>query len=239
MPSCSLHPPALCLKTVEHPCYQCHSVVPDTSAFCPNCRVPQIRLSAREYASIPVLVVAGIPHPTVTVEVPHSIDQSNLIVHRGASFRAAMNAGIVAAVISVVPLRGLAFLALPLTGFLCVFLYRRYDSAVEPTPALGFRLGVWTGLVGFVLFVLIEAMLVLSLRAQGAVHDQIIELLRQAQATYSDPKMRQSAEQFMTGDGLIFFMLIASVLTGIFWAVLAGISGAVSAVLLRRKSPLQ
>ena len=201
---------------MEHPCHQCHSAIPDASPFCPNCGAPQIRLSAREAASIPVLVIAGVPHSTVSVEAFPSIDQSTLIVHRGASFRAAMNAGIVAAVVSVIPLRGLAFLALPLTGFLCVFFYRRYHSAVEPTPALGFRLGVWTGLVGFVLFVLIEATLVLSLRAQGAVHDQIIELLRQAQSTYTDPKMRESTERFMTGDGLIFFMLIASVLTGIF-----------------------
>ena len=224
---------------MEHPCHHCHSVVPDTSPFCPNCGAPQIRFEGRGTALIPRLAPAGVPHQTVAVEAPSTIVQSDSVVHRRASFRAAMNAGIVAAVVSVIPFKGLAYLALPLTGFLSVFLYRRYDSTVEPTPASGFRLGVWTGLVGFVLFVLIESMLVLSLRAQVTVHDQIIELLRQAQSTYSDPKMRESAERFMTGDGLIFFMLIASVLTGIFWTVLSGIGGALSAALLRRKLPPQ
>lgn len=186
-----------------------------------------------------MLVATGVSHPTVELDGPFRIDQPNLIVHRAASFRAAMYAGIVAAVASSVPLKGLSVLVLPLTGFLCVFLYRRYNSTVEPTPALGFRLGVWTGLIGFALFILIQAMLVLSLRAQGVVHDQVIELLRQAQSTYSDPKMRESAERLMAGDGLIFFVVVASILTAIVFAVLSGIGGAVSAVLLRRKLPPQ
>jgi len=150
-----------------------------------------------------------------------------------------MNAGAVAAVLSAVPISGSFIFALPLAGFLCVLLYRRYHTAGEPTPGLGFRLGAGAGLAGFIILMTLMAISVVGFHGQDQSREAMLQVVRQAQARYTDPQMRQSLEYFLTPQGLAFLMVFASALMCVLFALLAGIGGAVSAALLRRKLPPQ
>jgi hypothetical protein len=234
------HLAAIFLRVVEHPCQQCHSAVPDSSAFCPTCDAPQVRFVPRETSGIPVLVAAGVAPALIRADATHSVAPPRVAVSiRRAGFRAAVNAGAVAAVLSLIPVGGSFLFALPLAGFLCVLLYRRYSSAAEPTPGMGFRLGAGTGLAGFVILITLNAIATLGYHAQDKVHDTLIQLLRQTQSNYADPQMRQTMEYFMTPGGLAFLMVFGSAFMCVLFVLLSGIGGAISAALLRRKLPPQ
>jgi hypothetical protein len=183
-------------------------------------------------------VAVGVTSPIIRVGPSHSIAPPPVAIStRRAAFRAAVNAGAVAAVLSLIPVGGSFVFALPLAGFLCVLLYRRYTAAAEPTPGMGFRLGAGTGLAGFVILITLNAIATLGYHAQDKVHDTLIQMLRQTQSTYADPQMRQTIEYFMTPGGLAFLMVFGSAFMCVLFVLLAGIGGAVSAALLRRKLP--
>ena len=225
------------LKSVEHSCHQCHSAVPDASPFCPNCSAPQIRFAAREIASVPVLVAAGLPGASISVEASPTNGQSQPKLDRRAAFRAAMNAGIVAAVLSLIPVKGSFAFALPFAGFLCVLLYRRYGKGEDPSPGLGFRLGVWAGLAGFAILMVLTVISTLGFHAQNELRNTLIEAVQQAQSRYTDPQSRETLAEFLTPGGLAILMVLGSAFTCVFFAVLSGVGGAVSAALLHRKLP--
>jgi len=99
------HLAAIFLRVVEHPCQQCHSAVPDSSAFCPSCDAPQVRFVPRETSAIPVLVAAGVASVLIRADATHSVAPPRVAVSiRRAGFRAAVNAGAVAAVLSLIPI---------------------------------------------------------------------------------------------------------------------------------------
>jgi hypothetical protein len=150
-----------------------------------------------------------------------------------------MNAGVIAALLSMIPLGGSFLFASPLAGFLCVLLYRRYSPAEEPTPGMGFRLGAGTGLAGFIILILLKAILVLGFHAQIELRAAMIQAVRQAQARYADPQALQTLQYFMTPEGLAFLMVFGSAFMCVLFVILSGIGGAVSAALLRRKAPPQ
>jgi hypothetical protein len=230
------NPRCAILKSVEHICSQCHSAVADSAPFCTNCGSPQIRFTRHEVSTIPILVAEGVSPPVAAIEAPYSPGQPTSGMNRRAAFRSAMNAGIVAALLSLVSKGSFAF-ALPFAGFLCVLLYRRYGSATDPSPGLGFRLGVWTGVAGFAILIILSAISTLGFNGQNELRDALIQVVHQAQSRYTDPQSRAALEQFLTPGGLATLMVFGSAFTCVFFAVLSGIGGAVSAALLRRKLP--
>ena len=149
---------------MEHPCDQCHASVTDSSAFCPSCGTPQVRFVHTERSAFPIAVTAGVAPPVARVETSYSVLHPAAISSRNAAFRAAMNAGVVAAILSSIS-DGSSVFAFLLAGFLCVLLYRRQISAGAPTPGRGFRLGAIAGLVGFAILVLLKTMLILAPQA--------------------------------------------------------------------------
>jgi hypothetical protein len=223
---------------VEHPCQRCGSAVEDSSPFCPGCEAPQIRFSAREPYVNAVVVApgAGTP-PPIRVEDQFSFQQPAAGSDRSAALRAAMNAGVIAAVLSSLPLGPAFIFALPIAGFLCVLFYRRRSLAEEPSPGAGFRLGALTGLFGFAIFVVLTAVETLVFRAQNELRDAMIQAIRQAQARSADPQARQMLDYFMTPQGLVFMMVFGFIFMCIAFVLLSGIGGAISAGLLRRKGP--
>jgi hypothetical protein len=233
------HLAELFLKVVEHPCQQCHSAVLDSSAFCSNCGAPQIRFTPSVHMAVPIAVVAGSAPPIARVGAPVALHDRTVVSDRRAAFRAVMNAGAVAALLSAVPVGGSFIFALPLAGFLCVLLYRRHQTAREPTPSMGFRLGVGAGLAGFVILMILTTISAVGFHGQNELRDAMLQAVRQAQTRYSDPQMRLSLEYFMTPQGLVFLMVFGSALMCLLFALLAGLGGAVSASLLRRKPPPQ
>lgn len=162
---------------------------------------------------------------------------SSAQTHSNAAIRSALHAGVIAAVLSLLPVRSAFVFALPFAGFLAVLFYRRRSLVEEPAPSQGFRVGSLAGFFGFVIFLLLTAVQVFAFRAQNEFRDTMIQAIRQAQARSPDPQARQMLEYFMTPQGLVFMMAFGFLLMCIIFALLGGIGGAVSASLLRRKRP--
>ncbi len=223
---------------MEHPCQRCGSAVEDSSPFCPSCEAPQIRFSVREPLLNTVVVApgAGTSLP-VRVEDKYSVQRPAAGSDRNAALRSALNAGVIAAVLSSLPLGPAFIFALPLAGFLCVLFYRRRSLTEEPSPGAGFRLGALTGLFGFVIFIVLTALEILVFRAQNELRDAMIQAVRQAQARSADPQARQMLDYFMTPPGLVFMMVFGFIFMCIAFVLLSGLGGAISAGLLRRKGP--
>jgi hypothetical protein len=137
----------------------------------------------------------------------------------------------------LVPIKGSVAFALPFAGFLCVLLYRRYGSGAEPSLGLGFRLGVWAGVTGFAILIVLTAISTLGFHGQNELRDVLIQAVHQAQSRYTDPQSREALEQFLTPGGLAMLMVLCSAFACVFFAILSGLGGAASAALLRRKLP--
>ena len=147
-----------------------------------------------------------------------------------------LNAGTVAAVLSLVP--GLAVLAMPLAGFICVLLHRRARTAEELTPGAGFRLGAKTGIVGSLILALIKLSSLVAMH-EGTVRTAAIEAVQRSGSFYSDQQVKEAVELLNTPGGLAFSLIVGAIVVSAMFALLCGIGGAASAALLRRKLPPQ
>lgn len=128
-------------------------------------------------------------------------------------------------------------LAMPLAGFLAVLFYGRQSWRAEPSRRSGFKLGVLAGIFGFVISVVLAAILVVATGDQDEFRRQSLEALQRAHAGYSDPQQLRVLEYFMTPQGLIVGLIAGVVVMGVIFVVLSGVGGAVSASILRRKGP--
>jgi MFS family permease len=147
--------------------------------------------------------------------------------------RSALNAGAIAAVLSLLPLGFIV--AMPLAGFLGVRLYSRRSSTPELSTGAGFKLGALCGVCGFVIFTVLAAVLTLASHAQNEVRGKMIEMVRHAQASYPDARARQF-DYFATPHGLIVWLVMSGVVICVAFVLLSGVAGAVSAR-LGRKGP--
>jgi len=102
---------------------------------------------------------------------------------------------------------------------------------------MGFRLGSLTGFFGFLIFVVLTAVETVAFHAQNELRDAMMQAIRQAQARSADPQARQMLDYFMTPQGLAIMMIFGFIFMCILFVVLSGLGGALSAALLRRKSP--
>jgi hypothetical protein len=175
------------------------------------------------------------PPSYIRVEANVLIPRRAVGFDRQAAVRSALNAGAVAGVLSLIPWGFI--LALPLTGFLGVLLYRRRSSAQEPSPGAGFKLGALCGAFGFVIFAALTAVITLASHAQNEFRGVMMEAVRHAQARNPDPQARQVFDYFTTPQGLIVMLFFGFVFFCVVFVLLSGLGGAISAALLRRKGP--
>src|ERR1700754_455582 len=134
------------MEVVEHSCPRCHSTVDDNSPFCPTCEAAQVLVAPKEYVRTPVTV---------------GVDSAPAFLNAGAfsksggnrdakpEIRAAFYAAIVGTVLSLIQPRASFVFALPVAGFLSVFLYRRFSLKSETSTRTGFRVGAIGGLFVF------------------------------------------------------------------------------------------
>src|SRR5205814_3423217 len=106
------------LNDVEHPCQRCGSAVDNTSPFCPSCGTPQIRFDAAE-ASSQAIKVASHAGPETAPSQPEYDRPCGF--EKKSAVRAALYAGLIAALLSLLPLGFIV--GSPLGGFLSVLLY--------------------------------------------------------------------------------------------------------------------
>ena len=167
----------------------------------------------------------------------YSLSQPSVNPHSHAALRSALIAGIIAVLLSSLPVRAAFVLGLPLAGFVCVLLYRRSDSGVTLSPRRGFRLGALAGLFGFAMLILLGAGEMLAFHLEEKQREAILEIVRQTQARTADPQARQMLDYFTTSPGMIVMMILGLMFMAIGFVVLSGLGGAVTAVLLGRKDP--
>ena len=224
---------------MEHPCLRCQGPVEDSSPFCPHCGAAQVRFAGpagpRQPVSIAFDTLPANP-ATGAFETPYSTEAARPDGRLG--LRAALTAGVIAAVLSSVPLGPAFVFALPIGGFLAVLFYRRWTSVrEEPSSGMGFRLGGLSGLFAFATFVVLTAFETLAFGGRDELREALVRAVRQAQTRSADPQARQMMEYFLTPQGLVWMVILGLIFLGITFVLLSAIGGAVSAALLGRKPP--
>jgi MFS family permease len=185
-----------------------------------------------------------IPQPAVLPPPPPAVidtqgwretDQRVSGRERGVAARAALNGGVIAALLSLLPFGFL--IGMPLGGFLAVLFYRRRSWRAEPSSHGGFQLGALAGLIGFILLVVFIVSMVLVSKGEDQVRQQALEVLRWANARSRDPEQQKVYEYFSSPQGLTIFLELSVIMSGVIAVLLSGIGGVLSAFLLSRKGP--
>src|SRR6266567_3474228 len=216
-------------------CQRCGSEIESLTPFCPNCAAPQIHFHGRQ--SSPNHVVVSAVQPPVVVVNHHNAPLPTISHNQNAALRSALHAGVVAAILSLIPLRSAFVFALPVAGFLCVLLYRRRVSGEELSAGSGFKLGSLAGLFAFALFVVLTAAATLVSHAENELREAMLQAIHQAQARSPDAQARQMLDYFTTPQGLVVMMILGFAFTGVMFVLLSGLGGSISAKLLHRKGP--
>ena len=224
---------------MEHPCHRCGSSVQDSSPFCSDCGAPQVRFSPAETVdeSVSVSLPAGAFPNSQPAQPDAHIETDRRVSNRERSIalKSALRAGAIAAALCLFPMGFV--LAMPLAGFLAVLFYGRQSWRAEPSRRSGFRLGTLAGFFGFVIFAALAAIIIVASGDQDEFRRQSLEALQKAHARYSDPQQLRTLEYLMTPQGLTIGLAVSVALIGVFFVLLSGIGGAVSASILRRKGP--
>ncbi len=219
---------------MQQSCQRCGSEIESLTPFCPNCAAPQIHFHGRQ-PSPPNPVVVSEPQPPVVVANNAPLPPTSY--NQNAALRSALHAGVVAAILSLIPLRSAFVFALPVAGFLCVLLYRRRVSGEELSVGSGFKLGSLAGLFAFALFVVLTAAATLVSHAENELREAMLQAIRQAQARSPDAQARQMLDYFTTPQGLVVMMILGFAFTGVMFVLLSGLGGSISAKLLHRRGP--
>jgi hypothetical protein len=213
-------------------------VVEDGRPFCPQCRAPQVRVQVAppdlEAAPNPDAARSGSTNqgsagPDAAPD--HSFPQippSGLLTTLSASerriaVRAAIQAGFLGLLISVIP-----FVGIVLTGALAVYLYRR-AGGVSLTPSSGSRLGAAAGAVTFAISSVFMAVRIFVFHALQEYQDVMLKVASAFGLNSSDPEVQDMIHRLSTPSGLaitLFFSLVIGV-------ALAAIGGAVASSVLR------
>jgi hypothetical protein len=150
------------------------------------------------------------------------------------ALRSALNAGAIAAVVSLIPLA--FFLAAPLAGYFGVRLYQRRGGMQEVSGRAGFKFGAMVGLFASPIFAALRAVQIVASGEQGQLRQAMIEKLHQAAASSPDQQAHQFADYFSSPQGMIILIVFGLVFISLAFVLFAGLGGAISASLVRRKN---
>ena len=128
---------------MEYPCHQCGAAVEQGTAFCPQCRAPQIRVAVPETVP-PSAATSDSAVPSLP---PYFGSSLTTRIEWSQALPATALAGLIAAVLMMTPLAGFG-LGMLIGGSLSVVFYRRRIPVANVTPGMGARLGMVTGILG-------------------------------------------------------------------------------------------
>ena len=154
---------------------------------------------------------------------------------RQAAVRSALNAGAIAAVLSLIPLA--FFLAAPLAGYFGLRLYQRRGGPHQLSTRDGFKFGALVGIFAAPIFAVLRAAEIVASGEQGELRQAMIERFQQAAAGNPDPYAHQFADYFSSSRGLIVLIILGFVVIYVAFVLLSGLGGAICAGRLRRKRP--
>ncbi len=200
------------------------------TAFCPQCRAPQIRVAVPETFTIPVTgsdpSVGALPAYLGT-RLINRIEWSQALP-------ASALAGLIAAVLMMTPLAGFG-LGMLIGGSLSVVFYRRRIPVANITPGMGARLGMLSGILGACIFAVLLSLGTLLFHAWDTIRGKLMEIVEQTAARNSDPQTLQALEFFKSPQGIMMLLSMALLGTLLAFVIFSGLGGALGAVLLRKK----
>jgi hypothetical protein len=200
------------------------------TAFCPQCRAPQIRVAVPETFTIPVTgsdpSVGALPAYLGT-RLINRIEWSQALP-------ASALAGLIAAVLMMTPLAGFG-LGMLIGGSLSVVFYRRRIPVANITPGMGARLGMLSGILGACIFAVLLSLGTLLFHAWDTIRGKLMEIVEQTAARNSDPQTLQALEFFKSPQGIMMLLSMALLGTLLAFVIFSGLGGALGAVLLQKK----
>src|SRR2546427_11298865 len=101
-------------------------------------------------------------------------------------------AGLIAAVVMIIPAGPLGLVMLATAGALSVLFYRRRNPVAALTPGVGARLGALSGVLGFGIFAIFTAIEMLIFRTGGQLRDGMVQAIQQYAARSSAPQAQQA-----------------------------------------------
>jgi hypothetical protein len=211
---------------VEHPCYRCQTAVEDGVAYCPQCSAPQIRVGGG--TTTPGIAAAESPlsEPSSTSSILPAAP-----IYWPQALPSAARAGVIAAILMIIPLGASVGLGMLAAGFLSVLFYRRRVPNANPAPGTGARLGAASGALGFVFFGLLTALF----RAGSEFRSALGQAVEQAAARNPDPQAQQVFQYLKTPQGLDLVLIMGLIMMLIVFLVISSLGGAIGAAMLRRK----
>jgi hypothetical protein len=147
---------------------------------------------------------------------------------------AAALAGLIAAVMMLIPVGAFGFGMLA-AGALSVMFYRRRNPVSSVTPGVGARLGALSGALGFGIFAIFTAIEMLVFRSGPQLRDALLQAIEQSAARSSDPQAQHVLEYLKTPQGLALMMVLGFIMMALAFLIFSSLGGALAAALLRRK----
>jgi hypothetical protein len=147
-------------------------------------------------------------------------------IDRKIAVRAAIQAGVLGLLISVIP-----FVGIMLTGALAVYLYRR-ASGCSLTASSGSRLGGAAGAVSFALSSVFMTVRIFFFHALQEYQDVMLKVAHALGLNSTDPEVQDMIHRLSTPSGLAITLLFSLVIG----VALAAIGGAVASAVLQPRS---
>jgi hypothetical protein len=215
---------------VEYPCHQCGAAVEQGTAFCPQCRAPQIRVAVPE-----IVIPSGIASDSTVTSLPAYFGAPlTTRIEWSQALPATALAGLITALLMMTPLAYFGF-GMLIGGSLSVVFYRRRVPAANVTPGMGARLGMVSGILGGGIFAALLSVGTTLFHAWDNVRAKLIEVVEQTAARNPDPQTQQALEFFKSPDGIVLLLTTALIGALIAFVIFSGLGGALGAAFLRRK----
>lgn len=200
------------------------------TAFCPQCRAPQIRVAVPE-----AVTPSGITSDPAVSSLPAYFGAPlTTRIEWSQALPATALAGLITALLMMTPLAYFGF-GMLIGGSLSVVFYRRRIPVANVTPGMGARLGMVSGILGGGIFAALLSVGTTLFHAWDSVRAKLIEVVEQAAARNPDPQAQQALEFFKSPDGIVLLLTTALIGALIAFVIFSGLGGALGAALLRRK----
>jgi len=156
------------------------------------------------------------------------------------AWRGALLSGVVAAILSAIPVISLAcFLWMLGAGALSVLLYRRRVPEAPITPGMGMKLGALAGVFGFALSAVVSTISFITLRSSGNLRHAMEEQMEKQMAGNPDPKMQEMVQHMLdwmsTPQGAATMIVIVLLVMAVVFLLFTAAGGALGASMFRRR----
>lgn len=152
-----------------------------------------------------------------------------------SALRAALWAGVIAGLGSLIPYLPFILLCMIAAGGISIAFYSRREPTTVVRAGMGFRIGALAGLFGFLMNATMSTLAMLSAESRSVMRSEMANRLKEAMASSSDPAttdmLRRVGDQLSTPGGLALLFTLALAVLGFLFVVLSGLGGAVGASL--------